>query len=197
MWGWTEKKVTIPPNRETELVKIWDAVDIYNRGLSCWRSCDSIYMSRRSTLRQFKLMTNLGNCFPLDVRGVTHFYGHGKCPSDGMILLHDGACRTQQSWLETWCRISVEKRWTITHSLPAISVSFQPWRSICQEIVSPVIKSSYVLPSAGWRNTDVRSMGPEWTNLYHAVTSVLTSKETTLKNNVPVTPSLCFVTFLY
>jgi hypothetical protein len=106
----------------------------------------------------------------------------------------------QHSRLGTCCRGLVGKHWTIHCTVkiwhPVIFICFLPWRSICQDVVSPAMKTSDTLPSCGWCIRDIHSMCMGWTNLSCAVMGASTVKGCTLKNSVPAKPSLCGVSFL-
>jgi hypothetical protein len=75
----------------------------------------------------------------------------------------------RQKKLEKWSKIPVWELWAIHHTAriwhKVIFISFAPSMNTSQDIFSPAMKTSTVLPSNSSCNKDVYSVRPGWTKV--------------------------------
>jgi len=125
-------------------------------------------------MRKCNTLKHMGNCSRLEVREVISFLWAGK---DFLILavgryssmILPTAQSTRDS--KTAAKILVRKCGTfpILSGFGTLWFSCSsPWRSTCQDIFSPAMKTSNVLPSRGYRNIDIYSVRPGWIDFSHA-----------------------------
>jgi len=97
-------------------------------------------------LRSFSLVTNL------DAWGYARFAWDEKCLSEGAIPFHD---RNHDRNLHDRADSKLAaKCWAIASLVPAIFLSFPPWRSTCLTLFT-CDEDVILLPSAGWRHRDI------------------------------------------
>jgi hypothetical protein len=181
--------VSVPSSRVIEIILIYTKV-----GSSVRSSRDSRHMRRRTfaTVRHGDPLGKTG----LVWKSELYAWGHGK-RRQSPAWQHPTSHGTADLEFASKCRLG--NVWFIPRTVriwqQAIFICFPPWRITCQHIVAPAMKASHLLPSRVWRQRDIRSMHPEWTNILHAVTSVSTVKGTVLKNSVLLTSLLCILGF--
>ena len=175
---------------------------MYDRGHQRSRSRYSRHMDRKSTAA----VNHLENWSRLAVRGVQAFFFLTRELSRFFLPMMWLPSMTipnciWHSRIETCCKISARKRWAIPHTRwiwhPVIFTFFTPWRTTFRGIVSLMTKTSKMFPARVWRNRNMRSIRPGWTDLSHVVTIASAFRGLTFINGTTVTCLLFVISFLY